>query len=86
MSDEPIVVTPADLIAAYRETFSTSAGQIVIKDLMRKFGFTLRPTRKPGETNDDMNMNEGSRRVLIYIGVSMEMDPNLAEEMHNAEY
>lgn len=59
------VVSAEERKAAYVETFSSPAGQIVMADLIRCFGFTTRSTF--GRTPYETYANEGSRAVLLHI-------------------
>lgn len=61
------------LLAAYANTFSSEDGQIVLADMLRRFGFAHRSTFS-GDTHR-MAANEGQRSVMIHIGRMLEQQP-----------
>ena len=66
---------------AYKSVFGTPEGQIILADLMRRFGFTRHSTFLDGEpTVNAMLIREGQRSVLIHIGVQMDLDLETSEQ------
>lgn len=61
-------VTVADRVEAYREVFSSRAGQIVYADLERHFGFTRQSTIPTDGNPYHTARHEGQRMVMVHIG------------------
>lgn len=87
-------VSQADVINAYKQAFATPEAQVVLGDLMRRFGFTRSSTFTPQtpfrkETRpEDTIYYEGQRSVLVHIGMMMDADPSTIiepEETKSAE-
>lgn len=78
-TEAPLQVSPVDVCQAYKEVFSTSAGQIVLADMLRRFGFTRSSTFVPGDSARTA-FNEGGRTVLIHVGRMIDADPADFEE------
>ena len=57
----------ARLAQAYRTFFASADGQIVLGDLVRRFGFTTQSTFDPNNVEATI-LREGQRTVMIYIG------------------
>lgn len=68
------VVTPGDVARAYKTTFSSEDGQVVLQDLVRRFGYTRSSTLSPGQP-DVTARNEGQRTVLQHVGFLLDVDP-----------
>lgn len=66
-------VSAVDLHHAYRDFLASPAGQIVLADLIRHFGYTTRST--VGRDTHETYCNEGRRSVLLYIDRVMSTDP-----------
>lgn len=77
-------VSKSDVVLAYQSALSTQEGQIVLADLMRRFGFTTWSTFVEGDPNKT-SWQEGQRSVLVHIGRMLEADPAEAEEHEDAE-
>ena len=77
-------VSPVDTCIAYKVVAATSEGQIVIADLMRRFGFSRFSTYVPGEP-ELSRMNEGSRLVIVHIGRQIDADPASFEDQETVE-
>lgn len=67
------MTTHADIIDAYHEVARSEAGQIVLADLQRQFGFATHPMFR-GDVNELVH-RDGQRAVLAYIGRKLESDP-----------
>lgn len=74
MTDEKRVVGPADIMMAYKQVAALPEGQIVIDDLLRRFGFTRTSTYVHGDAIAT-TFREGQRTVLVHIGRMIEGDP-----------
>lgn len=70
-------VSAVDLHRAYRDVLTSEAGQIVLADLIRHFGYTTRST--VGSTPEATYFNEGRRSVLIYVDRVANTDPRDAD-------
>lgn len=72
------VISLADKVAAYQQVAATREGQIVIQDLVNKFGFS----RTTLLNADPMRMawNEGGRAVCVHIGRMVDTDLAAIEE------
>ena len=80
----PRVVTPGDVARAYQEFGGSEAGQIVLADLVRRFGYTRSSTLVEGKP-DVTARNEGQRTVLQWIGYMQDVDPAEYERTHNPQ-
>lgn len=78
-------VSQYDVIQAYKEFAATQEGQIVIADLMRRFGYSRQSTYSPGEAAQDVTFREGQRVVLVHIGRMIDADPAEAQEYDRSE-
>jgi hypothetical protein len=67
-------VKPHEVAAAYKELFTSPAGQIVMAHLVAKFGFTNKTTFVPGDPHHTA-VHEGQRSVLVYIGQQLAYNP-----------
>ncbi len=77
-------VSPVDTCIAYKVVAATQEGQIVIADLMRRFGFSRNTTYVPGDP--DMTVwREGQRTVIIHIGRMIDADPASFEDQEQVE-
>ncbi len=72
---EPTVVSPKDRCMAYKQVFTDMQGQIVLADLLYRFGFTRKTTFDP-DPPERTYLNEGQRSVLVYIGQMLDADPS----------
>lgn len=63
----------ADIIEAYHEVARSEAGQTVLADLQRQFGFVTRPMFT-GDVNEMLH-RDGQRAVVAHIGRMLESDP-----------
>ncbi len=77
-------VSPVDTCIAYKVMAATQEGQIVIADLMRRFGFSRGTTFVPGEP-DMIAWREGQRTVVIHIGRMIDADPAAFEDQEQVE-
>ncbi len=77
-------VSPVDTCIAYKVVAATQEGQIMIADLMRRFGFARHTTHVPGDPERG-TINEGSRLVLIHIGRQIDADPASFEDQNKVE-
>ncbi len=77
-------VSPVDTCIAYKVVAATQEGQIVIADLMRRFGFSRYTTFVPGDP-DRSTLNEGQRTVVIHIGRQIDADPASFEDQNEVE-
>lgn len=66
-------ITQEVLRAAYIDVFGGPSGQVVLADLLRRFGFVTRSAFAPGAP-DLSAYQEGQRTVLIHVGRML--DPN----------
>lgn len=76
-------VSAGDLHHAYREVFGTQAGQIVMADLVRCFGFTERTLIGPDPHTT--YANEGRRSVLLHVQRRLTEDPQ-DEDLSTPQY
>lgn len=76
-------ISPAKLIEAYQLLAQTESGQIVINDLLRRFGYTRNTTFQ--ENTATMAYCEGQRSVVIYIGRMLDADPAAQEALDKGE-
>ena len=80
-STDTLSVSMGDICIAYKQVFSTPEGQIVIADLLHRFGFTRHSMFTPGTTRpEDVLFREGQRDVVRHIGVNLDSDPAGFEE------
>ncbi len=77
-------VSPVDTCIAYKVVAGTQEGQIVIADLMRRFGFSRHTTFVSGDPNRS-TLNEGQRTVIIHIGRQIDADPASFEDQNEVE-
>ena len=77
-------VSPVDTCIAYKVMAATQEGQIVIADLMRRFGFSRFTTFVHGDP-DKSTLNEGQRTVVIHIGRMIDADPAAFEDQEIVE-
>ncbi len=77
-------VSPVDTCIAYKVVAATQEGQIVIADLMRRFGFARFTTFVSGDP-DRTTLNEGQRTVVIHIGRMIDADPASFEDQEQVE-
>lgn len=83
MSDEmPAEVSPADIIMAYRQVAASEAGQVVLQDLIRKFGYSRSSTFQAAGDQEPYRtfIHEGQRSVMVHIGNMIDADPALVEQ------
>lgn len=59
-------------VQAYKDTFSTESGKVVLADLERMF-FMTSPMYKSDKVND-LIYNEGMRNVILYVKQVMNQD------------
>lgn len=78
----PREVSPYDVCIAYKVTFATQEGQIVMMDLLRNFGYNRNTTFDAN--HGVMATKEGQRSVLIHMGRQLDMDPITLEETRNS--
>lgn len=76
-------VSPLDVCLAYKTAFGTQEGQIVLMDMVRRFGYTRDTTldRDP----HIMASREGQRSVMVHIGRELDRDPMEFEETNQKE-
>ena len=67
-----------ELMTHYRICFSTESGAVVLRDLIRRFGYVRRSTFSPDPYSTARN--EGQRSVLIYAGSMVEANPATVQE------
>lgn len=77
-------VTPVDTCIAYKVVAATQEGQIMIADLMRRFGFARHTTLVPGDP-ETTAFHEGGRVVIIHIGRQIDADPASFEDQNEVE-
>jgi len=73
----------ADLARAYRDTFSSPQGQIVLRHLITTCG-VLQPTYVRGDSHDTAH-NEGRRDVAVGILRMLNTDPEALADMMELE-
>lgn len=73
----------AELARAYRDTFSTPQGQLVLKHLITTCG-VLQPTYVRGDSHDTAH-NEGRRDVAVGILRMLNTDPEALADMMEME-
>lgn len=79
-------ITRAEIAVAYKETFSTDAGKIVLADLVRQFGyvneslFNCQNTDPRIKADQVAAMKDGHRQVLIHINFNLNADPAVLRE------
>ncbi len=75
------VVSPADIVIAYKAMAATQEGQIVLQDLINKFGYARGSMYNPHEQHPQIAMTiaEGQRTVCVYIGNMIDSDPAMVE-------
>lgn len=79
-------VSPGEVAAAYQMAFTTQEGQIVLHDLLRRFGYTRRSMFQPGATRpEDLAFAEGGRSVLTHVGLMLDVDPDDYEKSMSQE-
>ncbi len=78
-------VSPVDTCIAYKVMAATQEGQIVIADLMRRFGFSRITTFAPGDP-EMTAWREGGRVVVIHIGRMIDADPAAFEDQEQVEF
>ncbi len=78
-------VSPVDTCIAYKVVAATQEGQIMIADLMRRFGFSRCTTLVPGDS-EMTAFQEGHRVVIIHIGRQIDADPASFEDQNEVEY
>lgn len=81
----PAIISPADVVIAYKQAFAAQEGQIVLADLMRRFGHSRYSTFTKAGGTEQMLLNEGARRVLIHIGIQLDLDPAEVEANEKVE-
>jgi hypothetical protein len=62
----------SEISAAYKQVAATREGQIVIQDLVRKYGFSRSTTLNTDPLR--MAWNEGGRSVCVHIGRMIDYD------------
>ena len=67
------MTTHADIVEAYQEVARSEAGQIMLADMQRRFGFSTGPMFT-GDANLCIH-RDGQRSVLAHIGRILESDP-----------
>lgn len=70
-----------EVILAYREVFETSAGQLILQDLVGQFGYTDRSMIEDGTDLMQLAAKEGQRTVLIHINRRLMQDPEAARSL-----
>lgn len=68
-----------ELVHAYKRCFASTDGQAVLRDLMRNFGYTRKPTMLDTEPIHKMAFREGQRSVLIHVGSYVDVTPESLE-------
>ena len=77
-------VRKSEVVLATQRLFETSEDfQILVAYLVSKHGFTRRTTL--GETTPKTNFNEGSRYVIVELGMLQDMDPLAVKDLEEAE-
>lgn len=74
MSNEALDM--AEIISAYQTLFNSQAGQTVLDDLTRRFGYVDLSTMDDQYNVNRMVYNEGQRSVLVAIGQMLSLNPN----------
>ncbi len=76
-------ISPVDTCIAYKVVCATQEGQIMIADLMHRFGFSRHSTfdADPYRTT----LNEGQRTVVMHIGRMIDADPAAFEDQNITE-
>lgn len=64
-------VSPHDVMIAYKQMAATPDGEVVLADLVRKFGYARNSTFNPGDPYSTV-MCEGQRSVVVHIGRQVE--------------
>lgn len=73
----------AQVCVSYKAVAATQEGQIVIRDLVRRFGYARGSTFHPDPAIHARN--EGQRTVLVYIGQMLDAQPSEIEENRKVE-
>ena len=76
----PRVVSADEVLAAYKQVFSTPEGQIVLADLLKHFSYSRESTLKfPNplskqvpDPEGGIYYREGQRTVVMHIGIMMD--------------
>lgn len=72
---------------AYQQTFGSPEGQMVVADLLRRFGYARQPTVPPhsGAPIDPYRALycEGQRSVLVHVGLMLDSDPLQVKEAYD---
>jgi len=76
-------ISPVDTCVAYKIVCATQEGQIVIADLMRRFGFSRSSTFDPDPYRTVLH--EGQRTVVMHIGRQIDADPASFEDQETTE-
>lgn len=66
------------ILSAYKETFATPAGKIVLSDLMKSLCFM---SSTIGETPEQTYYNEGARAVVLRILKTLDAKPEDYKEL-----
>jgi len=74
MSEEKELKRRASLIRAYRTTFTSRSGKIVLRDLMQVH-YMLNSSFTPGDPHETA-FKEGERNVVVRILQQMNINPN----------
>lgn len=70
--------SPANIIIAYQKVAQTEEGQIMLQDLVQRFGSSRSTTFVAGDPYATA-YNEGLRSVCVHIGAQIDADPGQAE-------
>ncbi|MGI9251275.1 MAG: hypothetical protein ACR2PR_08765 [Pseudohongiellaceae bacterium] len=74
------VYSPGDVIIAYQKVAQTEEGQVMLHDLVRNFGFAQSSIAVVANFDPvKMQVIEGQRSVVAYIGAKIESSPAVAE-------
>jgi hypothetical protein len=86
MAETHRLYSKTDVISAYKDVFSTQAGQVVLSDLLRLFGFVDRSTFVSDDPYGRIQAGqEGQRSVIIHIGKRIEGQPDDVEDQSTGE-
>ena len=78
------IVHPAQVIAAYKDIFSSQSGKIVLHDLMKK-GHMLKSTYAPTDPYSSA-FQEGERNIVLKIMSNLEFtETQLSDMMSEAK-
>lgn len=68
--------SPINIALAWKMVAQMPEGQVVLQDLISKFGFTRTSMYAPGQFNaNDLIFREGQRSVLLHVGRMIDADP-----------